>query len=198
MSFDYSILSPSEREEEFGFVLGEVVQIRRSNGHWVHGRIRDFNIAENERPSAVVHYKVGQEVRKKRIPLVSTSIKKTDFFAEELKLDSPNFEDGRIPAPISIKSSQMALEELRKEIKCPICFDLPINGVVLMCGHLFCKKCILSSLEQSNKCPCCRKTLNRTALRCWPLLQAIEILKSTPQDDGEFTSSQPRRMRLSL
>ena len=58
-------------------------------------------------------------------------------------------------------------EELRRAsqrriLECPICFEQPDCWVTLLCGHLFCKKCIeewIGNLERPNTCPICRKSI---------------------------------------
>ena len=44
------------------------------------------------------------------------------------------------------------------EIKCPICFGRVTNARrPENCFHIFCSLCIEEWLNQSKKCPCCRK-----------------------------------------
>lgn len=54
------------------------------------------------------------------------------------------------------------IDEDMKKIKengfeCPICFQLIENVVETKCGHLFCKKCLKTHLQNKEKCPICRK-----------------------------------------
>lgn len=47
-------------------------------------------------------------------------------------------------------------------IKCPICLD-SVKGrepVSTMCGHVFCKRCLLASMVASKQCPLCKALLN--------------------------------------
>lgn len=59
-----------------------------------------------------------------------------------------------------------ALEELHKELTCPVCLDLFREPVILECGHHFCRACIgrcweAKSVDEST-CPQCRKTCSKT------------------------------------
>jgi E3 ubiquitin-protein ligase RNF4 len=46
-------------------------------------------------------------------------------------------------------------------LTCPICLDTIINRspVSTICGHLFCKNCIIQALMNVKKCPMCKKAL---------------------------------------
>ncbi|KAJ3656284.1 hypothetical protein Zmor_015371 [Zophobas morio] len=45
---------------------------------------------------------------------------------------------------------------------CPICFETLANrpASVTVCGHIFCKPCIMQAAQISKKCPTCRKAIN--------------------------------------
>ena len=43
-----------------------------------------------------------------------------------------------------------------KELECSICLNIFKLPIVLICGHTFCKKCILEQKKYNNKCPECR------------------------------------------
>lgn len=59
-----------------------------------------------------------------------------------------------------------ALEELHKELTCPVCLDLFREPVILECGHHFCRACIgrcwEAKSEDAPTCPQCRKTCTKT------------------------------------
>ena len=40
---------------------------------------------------------------------------------------------------------------------CPICYDSPMNSIILPCGHLICKDCAYHWLKTSSQCPFCRE-----------------------------------------
>lgn len=55
-------------------------------------------------------------------------------------------------------------DELQNEVTCPLCQDLLVLPVCTICGHTFCKPCILRCLDRSNKCPLCRSVLHLNRL----------------------------------
>ena len=55
-------------------------------------------------------------------------------------------------------------KKLADELKCPICYDLPITVCTTTCGHNFCYLCISSSLFLKPECPSCRKRNMRHSL----------------------------------
>ncbi|XP_017059956.1 putative peroxisomal biogenesis factor 10 [Drosophila ficusphila] len=57
----------------------------------------------------------------------------------------------------------MKIEEDSPCFKCPLCLAnvYQRDPVSTRCGHIFCGKCIQSSLKFSSKCPICQKQLSR-------------------------------------
>ena len=47
---------------------------------------------------------------------------------------------------------------------CVICFDKIESLTVTPCGHLFCRKCILSCITQNASCPTCRNPVRESQL----------------------------------
>ena len=47
--------------------------------------------------------------------------------------------------------------ELKKEISCPICFDIIENLKITGCGHKYCNECF----KKIDKCSICRKKINK-------------------------------------
>lgn len=46
-------------------------------------------------------------------------------------------------------------------MECPICFDeiQQTNACTTPCGHSFCFKCVIKSMQANEACPCCREPL---------------------------------------
>ena len=53
-----------------------------------------------------------------------------------------------------------------KNIKCSICLDniIPRDVVITSCGHTFCSSCLKTNLKITNKCPLCRKKIQKNSL----------------------------------
>lgn len=49
--------------------------------------------------------------------------------------------------------------EIEEEFKCLICIDLLVEPVTTMCGHTFCKSCLIKYLKIKLNCPMCRKPI---------------------------------------
>lgn len=43
-----------------------------------------------------------------------------------------------------------------EDFDCPLCMRILLDPICTLCGHTFCKKCIISSLKLQKKCPICR------------------------------------------
>lgn len=55
--------------------------------------------------------------------------------------------------------SGSALEMSSTEFECSLCFRLFCDPVTTVCGHTFCKTCLLRSQDYGNRCPACRTVL---------------------------------------
>lgn len=53
----------------------------------------------------------------------------------------------------------MLVTDVLSELECHICVTLIYQPLTTQCGHTFCKKCLLRSLDHSNRCPLCRSEL---------------------------------------
>uniref|UniRef100_A0A8C3A4Q5 RING-type domain-containing protein n=1 Tax=Cyclopterus lumpus TaxID=8103 RepID=A0A8C3A4Q5_CYCLU len=62
--------------------------------------------------------------------------------------------------PIKINSMAASASPSEMECSCPVCCDIFIDPVVLMCGHSFCKTCLREWWRQSGlqTCPVCKQT----------------------------------------
>jgi len=56
-------------------------------------------------------------------------------------------------------------EEIPNELKCSICFDIPLKPKLTPCEHLFCKDCIQQALDVTPSCPNCRTSCNTNQIR---------------------------------
>lgn len=53
----------------------------------------------------------------------------------------------------------MLVTDILSELECHICVTMMYEPITTTCGHTFCKKCLLRSLDHSNRCPLCRSEL---------------------------------------
>lgn len=52
-----------------------------------------------------------------------------------------------------------------EDFDCPICLCPPSDIVITCCAHIFCRECILKTLQRSNSCcPLCRRPLSESDL----------------------------------
>ena len=56
----------------------------------------------------------------------------------------------------------MESTNIAKEYECLICLDLFVEPSTTICGHTFCKSCLMKYLEKEQKCPMCRKPIFQT------------------------------------
>lgn len=82
-----------------------------------------------------------------------------------------------------------ALEELHKELTCPVCLDLFREPVILECGHHFCRLCIgkfwEAKSEDESTCPQCRKTCSKTLKPNSLLCNVVNSVRRARMVDAE-------------
>ncbi|XP_062381050.1 zinc-binding protein A33-like [Sardina pilchardus] len=91
-----------------------------------------------------------------------------------------------------------ALEELHKELTCPVCLDLFREPVILECGHHFCRACIgrcwEAKSEDESTCPQCRKTCTKTLRPNSLLCNVVDsVRRARAMDDARPKDPQPVR-----
>eukprot|EP01062_Namystynia_karyoxenos_P080663 TRINITY_DN8717_c0_g1_i1.p1 TRINITY_DN8717_c0_g1~~TRINITY_DN8717_c0_g1_i1.p1 ORF type:complete len:488 (+),score=148.55 TRINITY_DN8717_c0_g1_i1:74-1537(+) len=75
------------------------------------------------------------------------------------------------------------LDEVMRELKCTVCRELYEDPVQLPCGHLYCRECIMDSLDNSKRCPLCRAPARR--LQCYPVLAIQDVIAKLRQLGSE-------------
>lgn len=67
----------------------------------------------------------------------------------------------QLTIPLVSKKRKLAPSSAVKEMKlsCAICMDNMKEETTTICGHVFCKKCIVRAIEVHKQCPTCRKKL---------------------------------------
>jgi hypothetical protein len=89
----------------------------------------------------------------------------------DVNIESQNFNGaGMILDPSVFADGATVADHLRPHLSCPICYERLFNPVSLLCGHSFCKKCLIWWVERGGKseesddeilqvfgtCPSCR------------------------------------------
>jgi hypothetical protein len=74
---------------------------------------------------------------------------------------------------------------IEKEFECQICLDLMVEPVTTICGHTFCKICLVKFLDTKLNCPICRKPIlqNKETLAKNVIFE--NLIKSTHKDRYE-------------
>ncbi|KAL4587352.1 hypothetical protein LXL04_000221 [Taraxacum kok-saghyz] len=89
----------------------------------------------------------------------------TGLCPEDLKssLSSYNFEDAS-NNPELLKKLVLLLQD-SEDLDCPICLSPPSELIITSCAHIFCKTCIIRTLNHSRAlCPLCRNPLTDSDL----------------------------------
>jgi len=63
--------------------------------------------------------------------------------------------------PPIFSSFSNTFTDKNNDFVCPVCFDMIDAAYMTKCGHSFCYQCIVSSLEESNRCPKCNCIIER-------------------------------------
>ncbi|KAL1318446.1 hypothetical protein HN51_070763 [Arachis hypogaea] len=77
------------------------------------------------------------------------------------------------------------LEEMGRELQCPICLSLLNSPASLPCSHVFCNFCIVNSMKSSSDCPVCKIPFFPREVRLSPrLLNLVNIYKRMERSSG--------------
>ncbi|KAB1993050.1 hypothetical protein ES319_D13G001600v1 [Gossypium barbadense] len=78
-----------------------------------------------------------------------------------------------------------------EDFDCPIRISLPVDVVITRCAHIFCRSCILKTLQRTKPCcPLCRQPLSQSDLFSAPP-------KSSEADHTEISSRNPTSSKVS-
>ncbi|MBA0572805.1 hypothetical protein Golob_000113 [Gossypium lobatum] len=78
-----------------------------------------------------------------------------------------------------------------EDFDCPICISPPVDVVITRCAHIFCRSCILKTLQRTRPCcPLCRQPLSQSDLFSAPP-------KSSEADHTELSSRNPTSSKVS-
>ena len=116
------------------------------------------NESDDEEHNNISVEKLKQQILGRSIHSYDVNTESQNFNESQIVMDPSVFADGLTVA-----------EHLKPHLLCPVCFERLYNPVSLLCGHSFCKKCLLWWIHRSNKsddndaalqvfgtCPSCR------------------------------------------
>ncbi|MED6120380.1 hypothetical protein PIB30_020394 [Stylosanthes scabra] len=92
------------------------------------------------------------------------------------------------------------LEEMGRELQCPICLSLLNFPVSLPCSHVFCNFCIVKSMKSSSDCPVCKLPFFPREVHPSPrTLNLVNIYKRMERSSGInlFLTQNPHRSNCS-
>jgi hypothetical protein len=78
--------------------------------------------------------------------------------------------------------------EIEMEFECQICMDIMVEPVTTICGHTFCKICLIRFLKTKLNCPICRK----------PILQSPESLAKNISFENLIKTKHPKKYEEKL
>ena len=107
--------------------------------------------------------------------------KSTNDHAKDVSHSSCDFsvQEKEIP-----KKHDVPVNLIRDEdVECKLCFELLFQPVTTACGHVFCKRCLLRTLDHNSVCPICRFSL--TDCLSSPIKQTIIIEEILSRYYGE-------------
>lgn len=83
--------------------------------------------------------------------------------------------------------AKVVLKELESIVQCPVCFELPLDARVLMCGHMLCGDCLTSWTLGNRSCPVCRACVSedvhkRRGFPCPVITSAVRMVLDKMQD----------------
>ena len=89
-------------------------------------------------------------VKKRKVKITPLQDKKESSAAKDMQL-----EDKIGVLEEKLKSEKKKIDDLKKQIECPVCLEVPREGPVFSCpnGHHVCKKC------KRDSCPTCREVM---------------------------------------
>ncbi|XP_033643605.1 E3 ubiquitin-protein ligase COP1-like isoform X1 [Asterias rubens] len=94
------------------------------------------------------------------------------------------------PAVYNYNGVHNSYEDKDNDFLCPICFDIIDEAHMTKCGHSFCHKCIIQSLEESNRCPKCNFAIEKND-QIFPNFALNELVLKYRQKSDE------KRLKLS-
>lgn len=91
---------------------------------------------------------------------------------------------------------EQAVDDIDKDVLCPICMQILKDAFLTACGHSFCYMCIVTHLQNKSDCPCCSHFL--TANQLYPNFLLSKLLIKTSARQIAKTASPLEQLRRAL
>lgn len=98
--------------------------------------------------------------------------------------------------PLAEAPEEQAVDEVDKDVLCPICMQIIKDAFLTACGHSFCYMCIVTHLQNKSDCPCCSHFL--TANQLYPNFLLSKLLTKTSDRQIAKTASPLEQLRRAL
>ncbi|KAI3466532.1 hypothetical protein Pfo_023195 [Paulownia fortunei] len=100
------------------------------------------------------------------------------------------------PPPSEAPEKEQDVEEVDKDVLCPICMQIIKDAFLTACGHSFCYMCIVTHLQNKSDCPCCSHFLTTNHL--YPNFLLNKLLMKTSARQIAKTASPLEQLRQAL
>lgn len=97
---------------------------------------------------------------------------------------------------IPMEEKGQGVEELDKDVLCPICMQIIKDAFLTACGHSFCYMCIVTHLQNKSNCPCCSHHLTTNHL--YPNFLLNKLLMKTSARQIAKTANPLEQLRHTL
>ncbi|KAM3353682.1 hypothetical protein ACQJBY_024692 [Aegilops geniculata] len=153
MNLTSNIMQGASENSRMSYVTGNVGSLSSSAHMVLHSANMDTSLPEGA-SLGHVNTMLSLGITPTRHDLSGASINNLlthNLDTHESNRFSPKVAQAR-PAP---------MKDLPREPKftCPVCINELVDASSTICGHIFCKKCIETSIRFQKKCPTCRRRL---------------------------------------
>eukprot|EP00249_Psilotum_nudum_P010903 c22836_g1_i1 orf=539-1156(+) len=132
------------------------------------------SVAQVKTSSSSRHHRItdlGDEDLELRLGLAGTEgsgvRKRSGDCCTAIDLTSTVYSDHEVlPRTIDKRKHAIPTSESAKELKltCAICMDTVKEEMSTICGHIFCRVCIMGAFQVQKKCPTCRRKLTNSQI----------------------------------
>eukprot|EP00268_Persea_americana_P041041 TRINITY_DN4086_c1_g2_i3.p1 TRINITY_DN4086_c1_g2~~TRINITY_DN4086_c1_g2_i3.p1 ORF type:complete len:431 (-),score=57.05 TRINITY_DN4086_c1_g2_i3:265-1557(-) len=98
----------------------------------------------------------------------------------DMRPPCPSSSLGDISKNPKLQAKMTSILQGGDDVECAVCFSAPTEAIITSCAHIFCRYCILKSLQCRNSdCPLCRNPLSKSNLFPAPLLSSNDYIPTS-------------------